>query len=128
MKSVAAMLAAAALPLLSPAQKPPLMLIDTRTIPQIVSDVAIEDGLDPRIALSVADAESRFIPYKVNRSSGAAGVMGVLPRNWKILNIVDPLDPQQNIRGGVGYLATLVHRFGASRGVCLYQHRREACP
>lgn len=53
---------------------------------------------------AVAKAESDFNPKEVS-SSGAMGVMQLMPETAKGLGVSDPFDVEQNIMGGAKYLA-----------------------
>ena len=64
----------------------------------IISAEATKSGVDPRLALAVAETESNFNPDATS-PKGARGIMQLMPATaakWK----VDPADPVQNIRGG----------------------------
>lgn len=72
-------------------------------------------GVDPNLALALARQESgpwwnsaSGIPTS---SAGAIGVMQLLPSTAAQLG-VNPSDPQQNIQGGIMYLAGLLEEFG----------------
>lgn len=49
---------------------------------QAVSDEATAQGVDPRLAVAIAWAESRWFPDVINKRSGARGPMQILPRYW----------------------------------------------
>lgn len=73
-------------------------------------------GIDWRLLAAVIYKESRFhIEAKSNR--GASGLMQMMPRTAKHHNVTDPLDPEENIRGGSEHLAellTIYRRIGAN--------------
>lgn len=47
-----------------------------------VAEEAIVQGVDPKLAISVAWMESRFYPDAKNKKSGAVGPMQILPHYW----------------------------------------------
>lgn len=67
-------------------------------------------GVPPPLALAVARRESGFDP-EARGSSGEVGVMQLKPSTAADLG-VDPYDPDDNIRGGVAYLARMYDQFG----------------
>lgn len=81
------------------------------SIPALVSSIATQYGLPPTLALAVAQEESGFNPNAVS-SAGAIGVMQLMPATAASLGVSNPLDPTQNITGGVKYLSSLLSQFG----------------
>lgn len=67
---------------------------------------ATKQGIDPRLALAVADTESSFNPDAHSRA-GAHGLMQLMP-GTAAHHGVDPTDPVQNIQGGVAELKALL--------------------
>lgn len=80
------------------------------TIPQMIISEAQAQGVDPSLALEVAQMESGMNQARVS-PVGAVGVMQLMPDTAQGLG-VDQNDVQQNIHGGVMYLAQMLARFG----------------
>lgn len=77
-----------------------------------VLEEAKRQGVDPNLALHVLYKETGGLkaPESARSSAGALGVMQIMPATAKDLGI-DPLDPQQNIRGGVSYLKQMMDKY-----------------
>lgn len=76
----------------------------------LVRAAAEEFGLDPMLALAVAEQESRFNP-DAESPAGAQGLMQLMPGTAKDLGVEDPFDAEQNARGGVLYLRQMLDQF-----------------
>jgi soluble lytic murein transglycosylase-like protein len=76
------------------------------TIQQRIEQAALARGVDPKLALAVARKESAFNQSARSRV-GAIGVFQLMPKTAAWLG-VDPYDLQQNIEGGIDYLARLI--------------------
>lgn len=76
----------------------------------LIIATATEYGVDPALVLAVADIESN---YKVDAMShkGAIGVMQLMPATARELG-VNPYILEENIEGGVRYLAKLLAKYG----------------
>jgi hypothetical protein len=74
---------------------------------------AERQGVDPRLALHVLYKETGNLkdPASARSSAGAQGVMQLMPGTARELGVKDPMDAQQNIEGGVKYLAQLSRMF-----------------
>lgn len=66
-------------------------------------------GVDPALVRAVIHAESAFKPDAKSRA-GALGLMQLMPDTAKDMGVANPLSPQQNIQGGVRYLAWLLQK------------------
>jgi soluble lytic murein transglycosylase-like protein len=77
---------------------------------QFIQKAARENGLDPLLLRAVIQAESQFNPYDIS-PAGACGLMQLMPRTAKLLNVTDIFDPEQNIRGGARHLRYLMVKF-----------------
>ena len=93
----------------SPAAPPAPIANAAPDIPTLVRDAAKRYGIDPALAMRVASTESNLQPNAVS-PKGAIGPMQLMPATARELG-VDPNDPQQNIDGGVRYLAQMLDRF-----------------
>jgi len=75
-----------------------------------VQERAPHFGVDPRLALSIMRAESGFNPDAVSPKN-ALGLMQLIPATAERFGVKDPMDPVQNIEGGLAYLRWLLRRF-----------------
>lgn len=72
---------------------------------------SIEQGVDPALALSIAQQESKF-NKNARSSQGAVGVFQLIPSTARTMGI-DPYCLNGNIKGGVKYLKLLQNNFGS---------------
>ncbi len=75
-----------------------------------IEDAAREHGVDPALVRAVIHAESGFNPYARSRK-GAMGLMQLMPGTASDMGVRDPWAVQQNIEGGVKYLAMLLAEY-----------------
>ena len=83
---------------------------DTDKYDHLIAESCRLHGVDFALVKAVIRAESCFDPYAIS-SKGAEGLMQLMPETSKRLNVANPFDPKQNIRGGVSYLKYLLGRF-----------------
>lgn len=67
-------------------------------------------GVDPTLVRAVILVESNFDPKCISRR-GARGLMQLMPDTARRYGVQSIFDPDENIRGGVRYLADLIKMF-----------------
>ena len=87
-----------------------------RRIAELVRKHALRNDVDARVALGVALAESNLNAKAVSPQN-AQGVMQLIPATQERFGVVDPFDPEANIRGGIAYLKWLKQRFNGDWGL-----------
>lgn len=87
----------------------------------IIEKYADRYGVDPVLVRAVIQVESDFNPRCVS-NKGAKGLMQLIPATAKRFGVKDVFDPEQNIHGGVKYLAYLTRLFNddLSRALAAY--------
>ena len=81
------------------------------TIVDLITAEAQRQGVDPNLAIEVANAESGLNPNTSDSSAGAIGLFQLEPATAAQLG-VNPRDVNQNIQGGVAYLRQMLGQFG----------------
>ena len=78
----------------------------------LVIQEATRQGVDPRLAVHVLYKETGNLanPESAKSKSGALGVMQLMPGTAKELG-VNPLDPMENIQGGISYLKKMYNKY-----------------
>jgi soluble lytic murein transglycosylase-like protein len=93
----------------------------SRSQPEIkgmIDAQAHRQGLDPKLVHAVVRVESSYDPTALSRK-GAMGLMQLMPETARSLEVDDPYDPEQNLRGGTAYLRHLLDRFGGDLELAL---------
>ena len=83
---------------------------ERRKVVEIVSRLAPEYKVNPRLVLAIITAESNF-NFKAVSSKNAQGLMQLIPDTAARFNVSNPFDPVQNVRGGLAYLRWLLAYF-----------------
>jgi soluble lytic murein transglycosylase len=88
------------------------------SIPSLIATYAEQYALDPALLQAVIKVESDFNPQAVS-SKGALGLMQLMPLTAATLHVLDPFDPDDNIRAGSALLRRLLDRFGGDLSLAL---------
>lgn len=86
------------------------LLIRQKNLKPSINILAAKYGVEPAFAHAVITVESAYQPNVVS-SKGAIGLMQLMPATASTLNVSDPFNPQENIDGGIRYLASLLRRY-----------------
>ncbi|MEL7219634.1 MAG: lytic transglycosylase domain-containing protein, partial [Pseudomonadota bacterium] len=73
---------------------------------------ACEAGVPVRLFDALVSQESRYRPFAKSHA-GAMGMAQLMPGTARYLNVSDPWDPLENLRGGARYLREQLDRFGS---------------
>ncbi|MDR6819796.1 soluble lytic murein transglycosylase-like protein [Neorhizobium sp. 2083] len=74
--------------------------------------IAAEEGVDPNWVLSIMRAENAGFDPQLVSSTGAIGLMQVMPKIGEAFGAHDLTDPEQNIRAGTRFLRVLIDKYG----------------
>ncbi len=89
----------------------PAQAADINTIKATIAKHAIEMGVDPAIALSIARTESGF-NHNARSNHGAVGVFQLMPSTAKRMGL-NPYSLNDNIKGGIMYYKSMYKMFGS---------------
>jgi len=78
-----------------------------------INSAATKYRVDPALVRAVIHAESAFRP-SARSKKGALGLMQLMPGTARDMGVTNPLEPEQNILGGVRYLAWLLDQNGGN--------------
>jgi soluble lytic murein transglycosylase-like protein len=84
--------------------------LNTNAYSTEIAAAARQHGVDEAIVRAIIHAESAFNPNALSRV-GAQGLMQLMPATARRFGVGNAFDANQNIAGGVQYLAWLIKRF-----------------
>ena len=84
---------------------------DVNSVKATIVKHAIEMGVDPAIALSIARTESGF-RHEARSSHGAVGVFQLMPSTARRMGY-NPYSLNENIKAGITYYKTMYNMFGS---------------
>jgi len=84
--------------------------LDEHSHADSIAALSKQYGIDTAVLRALIHAESGF---RIDATSpkGAQGLMQLMPETARMLEVSDPYDAEQNLRGGTRYLAELLDQF-----------------
>lgn len=84
--------------------------LNTRSFAGVIREASVSNAVDESLIRAIIHAESAY-QVEAQSPKGAQGLMQLMPDTQAELDVGDPFDPAENIRGGARYLAQLLTEF-----------------
>jgi soluble lytic murein transglycosylase-like protein len=84
--------------------------VPSAKLERLIAAASAATGNDPALVKAIVANESAFDPLATS-STGAAGLMQLMPATAAENGVRDAYDPAQNVAGGTRYFAALLQRF-----------------
>ena len=84
----------------------------------IIEEVAQRHEVDPQLIQAITLFESYYLPHAIS-TTGAMGLMALMPETSNDLEVDDPFSPIDNIDGGVRFVKSLSETFQGDTALIL---------
>ena len=84
--------------------------VPSRNVEDLINRHSELQSLDPRLVMAVIQAESGYNARAVSHK-GAMGLMQLTADTARLLEVADPFNAAENVRGGTTYLRWMLNRF-----------------
>lgn len=82
-------------------------------VDRVINEAALEHGVSRHLIRAIIETESEFDPLAVS-SSGACGLMQLMPGTVRRFGVADCFDIRQNVAAGTRFLKALLTRYEGS--------------
>jgi soluble lytic murein transglycosylase-like protein len=96
----------------------PLLMSANPGYEPLIHEHSILQGVRAELIRAVIQVESAFNP-RARSPKGAMGLMQLMPTTAARFGVLDPFNPAENIRAGVGYLKQLLDRYDHNEELAL---------